>query len=194
MSAEPNQVTRLLDDWRSGRQEALNQLMPLVYDQLRTIAQRQLSGEKPGHTLRATELVHEAYLKLLGSNVSVSDRAHFYALASRVIRHVLINHGAAKSAGKRDGGVRVELEEAALFEAGERDSFFEIHEALERLEVFDPRKVRVVEMVFFGGLEQDLAAEVLGISPATVRRELRMAKAWLSHELGPRQKAAQSNQ
>ncbi|HEY3741408.1 MAG TPA: sigma-70 family RNA polymerase sigma factor [Bryobacteraceae bacterium] len=185
MSVEADKVTALLHDWQAGRQQALDELMPLVYDQIRTLAQHHLRREKPGHTLRATELVHEAYLKLVGSDVSFTGRAHFYALASRVIRHILINHGNAKHSAKRGGGAaRLALDEALQLGADPPDdSIVEVHEALERLEALDPRKAKIVEMIFFGGLEQDMAAEALSISPATLRRELRLAKAWLFREL-----------
>lgn len=186
MSVDHGQITLLLHDWQAGRQEALDQLMPLVYDQLRLLAKKHMQREKPGHTLRATELVHEAYLKLVGSDVSITDRAHFCALASRVIRHILTNHAVAKNCDKRGGGApRLSLDEAVAISADQEDVVFEIHEALKRLEEFDERKARIVEMIFFGGVEQELAAEALAISPATLRRELRLAKAWLYSELRP---------
>ena len=184
MSVDRDQVTALLQDWQAGRQEALDELMPLVYDQIRTLAEHHLRRENPGHTLRATELVHEAYLKLVGSDVSFSGRAHFYALASRVIRHILINHGSAKHSAKRGGGaVRLALDHAPEIGTEPDDAIVEVHEALERLESLDPRKAKIIEMIFFGGLEQSIAAEALSISPATLRRELRLAKAWLFNEL-----------
>jgi RNA polymerase sigma-70 factor (ECF subfamily) len=186
MGARSNEVTELLRLWSTGHQEALDRLMPLVYDQLQTLARRHMKYENSAHTMRATELVHEAYLNLVGSNVSVQDRAHFYALASRVIRQILTNHGKAKRTHKRGGGApRVPLEEALVVGEEGRDEVLEIHEALERLEVLDARKARIVELLFFGGLEQDLAAEVMNISPSTLRRELRLAKAWLYSELYP---------
>lgn len=193
MGAEADKVTALLHDWQAGKQQALDELMPLVYDQVRVLAQHHLRREQPGHTLRATELVHEAYMKLVGSDVSFTDRAHFYALASRVIRHILINHGNAKRSAKRGGGAaRLAMDEAMQIGAEPDDSILEVHEALERLEMLDPRKARIVEMIFFGGLEQDMAAEALSISSATLRRELRLAKAWLFNELQQREPAASS--
>lgn len=182
----PGHVTELLHLWSTGDQEALDRLMPLVYDQLHTLANRHMNHEDPGHTLRATELVHEAYLKLVGSDVLVQDRVHFYALASRIIRQILTNHGKAKRRHKRGGGApRVPLEEALVTGEEGRDRVLEINEALERLEALDPRKARIVELLFFGGLEQDLAADVMKISPSTLRRELRLAKAWLYSDLHP---------
>src|SRR5262245_57987182 len=149
MSESHGRVTELLQDWRAGRRDALDELLPLVYDQLRALANRHLRNENPGHTLRATDLVHEAYLRLAGADVSLTDRAHFYALASRVIRHILANHGKAKRRDKRGGGARrLSLEEATVIGSGPSDSVVEIHEALERLEAFDPRKARAVDMVF----------------------------------------------
>ena len=187
MSREPDNVTLLLHEWQSGNQEALDQLMPIVYSHLRIMASHYLSRERPDHTMRATELVHEAYLKLLGANVSLNDRAHFYALAARVIRHILVNHGKAKRSEKRGGGAaaHVPLDEAVLSGGDRYDTIAGIHEALERLEAYDPRKASVVELIFFGGLDQNLAATALSISPATLRRELRLAKAWLYNELHP---------
>ena len=184
MNANPNEITRLLHEWRDGRSEALDQLMPVVYEQLRLLAGHQLRNEAPGHTLRATELVHELYLKLLGSEAAIQDRAHFYALASRIIRHMLTNHGAAKRTQKRGGGAVKEPLDRAL-EIGEspNDEVLEINQSLERLEALDPRKARLVEMTYFGGMDQDLAAEVLGVSARTVRRELLLAKAWLYNDL-----------
>ncbi len=192
MSDEVTRVTELLHQWQSGRQDALDQLMPLVYNQLRVLAKHHMKNESPGHSLRATELVHEAYLELVGRDISITDRAHFYALASRMIRHILTNHGKAKRREKRGGDApRLSLDEAVLIAEDQRDDVFEIHEALERLEAFDPRKARAVELVFFGGLDQDMAALALEISPATLRRDLRLARAWLYSELqpvgGPRQ-------
>jgi RNA polymerase sigma-70 factor, ECF subfamily len=174
--------------WLSGSRTirptaSLNDSAP---DQLRVLANHHMRKENPGHTLRATELVHEAYIRLVGSDLSLKDRAHFYALASRVIRHILTNHGKSKRREKRGGGAaRISLDEVVLIAAEDQDEVLDLHEALVRLEAFDPRKARVVELVFFGGLEQDLAAEALEISPATLRRELRLAKAWLSSEMYP---------
>jgi RNA polymerase sigma factor (TIGR02999 family) len=185
--AGSDQITRLLHDWRGGRPEALGELMPLVYDQLRVLARSHLNRENPGHTLRPTELVHEAFLKLAGSQPSLEDRAHFYALASTIIRHMLSNYGKAKRTQKRGSGAAgLPLDEEIV--PGVTPApvpFSEIDEALERLHLLDPRKARLVDLTYFAGLDQEQAAETVGISPATVRRELRLAKAWLYNELHP---------
>ncbi len=177
---------QLLRASQSGQKQALDQLIPLVYDQLRAIASRQLSWEKPGHTLRPTALVHEVYLKLIGADVSFADQAHFFAIASRLVRRILIDHAKMHSRGKRGGGaVRVTLEDGLVSIADSPATLLAIHEALEQLAAFDPRKAEIVELVFFGGVEQALAAEALHVSPATLRRELRLAKAWLYNVLRP---------
>ena len=183
MKAEPVEPADLIRDWQGGRHEALDHLMPLVYDRLRALANYHLKKETPGHSLRATELVHEAYLKLLGANGSMADQVHFYALASRIMRHMLLNYGKAKKRQKRGGGAqRLPLTEEVMATVG-NVNFLEIDQALDRLTELDPRKARLVELTFFGGLEQEEAAIAVGISPATVRRELRLAKAFLYQEL-----------
>ena len=166
MVSEPDEIAALLNDWNGGRPAALDQLMPLVYDQLRALANRHLRNEASGHTLRATELVHEAYMKLSAAGAEVGDPAHFYALTSRIIRHLLINHGKAKRTQKRGHGAAKEP-----------------LPALERLAHLDERKARLVELAVFGGMEQERARKALGLSPATVRRDLRMSKAFLYQQL-----------
>jgi len=185
MNAEPAEIAELIHNWQAGRRDALDHLMPLVYDRLRMLANHHLKKEIPGHSLRATELVHEAYLKLLGANADIEDRAHFYALASRIMRHMLLNYGKAKRRQKRGGGaVRLSLTDE-LLTAGTDGSveFLEIDQALDRLAELDRRKARLVELTFFGGLEQEEAGKALGVSPATVRRERRLAKAFLYQQL-----------
>ena len=185
MDAKPAEIAELIHNWQAGRRDALDHLMPLVYDRLRMLANHHLKKEAPGHSLRATELVHEAYLKLLGSNADVEDRAHFYALASRIMRHMLVNYGKTKRRQKRGGGaVRLSLNDELMTPESEGAvEFLEIDQALDRLAEVDPRKARLVELTFFGGLEQDEAGKAVGISPATVRRELRLAKAFLYQQL-----------
>ena len=185
MTTTPVEIAELIHNWQLGQRDALDHLMPLVYDRLRILANHHLKSEAPGHSLRATELVHEAYLKLLGSNADVADRVHFYALASRIMRHMLVNYGKAKRRQKRGGGaVPLPLHDDLM--SAEQDGpveFLEIDQALDRLSEVDPRKARLVELTFFGGLEQEEAAKAIGISPATVRRELRLAKAFLYQQL-----------
>jgi RNA polymerase sigma factor (TIGR02999 family) len=182
--SDNNDVTRLLLDWRGGDQGALAELLPLVEHALHQIAARQMRGERPGHTLQATVLVNDAYLKLVDASVSWQNRAHFLAVASHIMRNILIDHARARRRDKRGGGgVRVTLYEADIASAGPEPDILDLEEALARLGTFDERKAKVVEMNFYGGMTYDEIAEALEISPATVDRELRMAKAWLYREL-----------
>jgi RNA polymerase sigma factor (TIGR02999 family) len=182
--AEDQEVTRLLKEWGGGNKEALDQLMPLVYDQLRALAARCLSSERPEHTLRATALVNEAYLRLAGSELTFNDRVHFYAVAARLLRHILVDHAKALQRAKRGGGaVKLSLDEALVVGQAAPSGILDLDDALKRLAVHDARKAEVVELIFFGGLTYDEAAAMLNISPATVHRELRMAKAWLHRDL-----------
>jgi RNA polymerase sigma factor (TIGR02999 family) len=184
MAADDQPVTRLLKEWAGGSKEALDQLMPLVYDQLRALAGRCLSSERPEHTLRATALVNEAYLRLAGSELTFNDRVHFYAVAARLLRHILVDHAKALHRAKRGGGaVKLSLDEALVVGQVAPSGILDLDDALKRLAVQDARKAEVVELIFFGGLTYDEAAAMLKISPATVHRELRMAKAWLHRDL-----------
>ncbi len=177
-------VTRLLQQWGGGDKAALDALMPLVYTQLRRLAAGCLGREGHEHTLRATALVHEAYLRLVDSDVSFNDRVHFYAVAARVLRHILVDHAKAARRQKRGGdAVKVELDDAVLVGPGTPSNIVELDDALKSLAVLDARKSDVVELLFFGGLTYDETAAALNISPATVDRELRMAKAWIRREL-----------
>ena len=178
----PQEITRLLADWHAGDDEALERLAPLVYAELRRIARRQMGQEREGHTLQATALVNEAYLRLAGGGgLALQDRAHFYAVCAQVMRRVLIEHARTRARDKRGGGApHVALEEAdVVFEGEGADDLVALDEALRGLEEFDPRKARVVELRYFAGLSIEETAEVLGVSPTTVRREWRRAKAWL---------------
>lgn len=179
------EVTLLLKELSGGNRDALGELIPLVYDQLRAIAQRQLAGEAEGHTLDATAVVHEAYVRLARlERIDWQDRAHFFAIASQAIRRVLVNHAVRRNALKREGGLRrVDLTRAALFEEDDVDAVLSLHEALERLEALEPRQVRVVECRFFGGMNVDETAAALDISKATVKRDWAVARAWLNREL-----------
>jgi RNA polymerase sigma factor (TIGR02999 family) len=184
MPADDQQVTRLLKEWGGGSKEALDQLMPLVYDQLRTLAARCLSSERPEHTLRATALVNEAYLRLVGSELTFNDRVHFYAVAARLLRHILVDHAKSLNRAKRGGGApKLSLDEALVVGQAAPSGILDLDDALKRLAVHDSRKAEVVELLFFGGLTYDEASAMLNISPATVHRELRMAKAWLHRDL-----------
>ena len=183
-----NAVTRLLLEWSDGDQEALTRLMPLVYDKLRSVARRQLRHERAGHTLQPTAVVHEAYLRLVDQKrVRWHNRAHFFAVAAQLIRHILVDHARSRAAAKRGGGVRVVTLEAVLEPAVIGDlNVLALDESLVRLAALDPRQAQLVELRFFGGLSVDESAQVMAVSSATVKREWRTAKAWLYRELRAR--------
>jgi RNA polymerase sigma factor (TIGR02999 family) len=182
--SSPVPVTVLLQRWSDGNKEALDQLIPVVYGQLRKLAAYSLKSERPGHTLRATDLVHEAYLKLIGSEVPWQNRAHFYAVAAKMLRNILVDHAKTKHRGKRGGGAeKVPLDEALVVSPEASSEVVNLDEALKRLAVNDERKSQVVELMFFGGMTHEEIAAVLNTSPKTVQRELRVAKAWLHREL-----------
>ena len=179
------EVTRLLEQWRNGDHNAVNELMPLLYQELRSLASRQMSAERVSHTLQATAVVNEAYLRLVGSDIPFQDRKHFFSVAARTMRRVLVDHAKGKNRQKRGAGqAKVTLEEAMIMAPEPEYDLSALDEALTRLEAQDERKAKVVELHFFGGLTYDEVAEALEISPATVHRELRLAKAWLYRELG----------
>lgn len=184
MSA-PGDVTGLLTAWKEGNSEALDDLIPIVYTELRKLARHQLRGERADHSLQPTALTHEAFLRLLGARrVSWQDRAHFFAVASQMMRRILVEHARKAAAAKRGGNAtRVTLNEIdAAEEAADVDAVA-LHEALADLEAVDERQARVVELRYFGGLNTDEAAEVLGISSSTVQRDWRVAKLWLRRAL-----------
>ncbi len=184
MSEDPQLVTRLLQEWSHGNKEALDQLMPLVHQQLRKLASRCMRDERPGHTLRATALVNEAYIRLVDANVAWQNRVHFFAIAARLLRRILVDYAKAGNSQKRGGGVdRIPLDEALLVGPGASAELVELDDALKRLAAHDQRKSDVIELLFFGGLTYDETAAALDISAATVHRELTMAKAWLHREL-----------
>ncbi len=177
-------VSRLLLAWREGDAVARDQLLTHVYDELHRLAERHLRSEDPGHTLQATALIHEAFLRLVDADVQWTGRAHFFAIAARVMRRILVDHAKARRRAKRGGGAaRVSLDSALLLAPEPDGDLIELDDALTRLQELDERKAKAVELHYFGGLTYDETAQVLGISAATVHRELRMAKAWLYHEL-----------
>jgi RNA polymerase sigma-70 factor (ECF subfamily) len=184
---EREAVTRLLKRLSGGEKDAFDHLIPLVYDQLRRLASRSLRAERPSHTLRATALVHEAYLRLADAGGDWQDRVHFYAVAARVMRNILVDYAKGANRQKRGGGAQhVSFDEAVLVDPSAAPGIADLDESLRRLEMHDPRKGRVVELLFFGGLTYEETAAALGISQATVHRELKMAKAWLYTDLaGP---------
>lgn len=179
---EPSGITRLLHEWRAGEPHALDRLVPLVYDQLKVIASRHLARERPGHTLTTAALVHEAYFELQGqAAIEWQDRVHFYAIASRTMRRVLVWHARRRNAAKRGAGRLLTLDEHLVVPSDEADAaeLLILDDALERLEAADPRLCRVVECRHFGGLSVEETATALGISPATVKRDWQAARAFL---------------
>jgi len=183
-SSDRELVTRLLQEWGGGNKAALDDLMPVVYEQLRKLAARCLRAERPDHTLRATALVHEAYLRLVDADVAWQDRVHFFAVSARLLRRILVDHAKANHRQKRGGGAeKVTLDEALLVGPQSSGGIVELDEALQRLAAHDQRKSELIELLCFGGLTYDEAATALKISPATVHRELKLAKAWLHRAL-----------
>jgi len=184
-TASPQDITQLLSDWSRGDKAALDKLTPLVYAELRQIARRQMGKERVGHTLQPTALVNEAYLKVAGQGGSEwQSRAHFFAVCAQVMRHILVDHARTHARDKRGGGaVHVSLDEAAGAVSVQAANFVALDEALSTLETLDPQKGRIVELRYFGGLSVEEVAKILKISPATVGREWRRAKAWLYQEL-----------
>ena len=178
---EPGETTRLLSQWRAGDPEALGRLLPIVYEELRRLASSYMRSERPDHLLQTTALVHEAYLRLVDqTEVGYETRSQFFAVAAQVMRHVLVDYARARCRAKRGGGaVPLPLEDVAVISEERADEVVAVDAALEGLMAFDVRKGRIFELRHFGGLSVEEAAEVLNISPATVARDWRMAKAWL---------------
>jgi len=184
----PSDVTGLLRRWHEGDREALERLMPLVYQELHRIASRYLRHERPGHTLQSTALVHEAYVKLVDQHrVDWHNRAQFFGLAAQAMRRILVDHARARSREKRGAGApRVALDAVEPADAESNlhpADAIALDRALEKLESFDPGQARIVELRFFGGLTVEETADVLGTSPSTVKREWTLARAWLFREL-----------
>ena len=182
----PDDVTKLLVEWRGGSQEALEQLMPLVYRELHSIAARVLARESPGHTLQSTALVHEAYLKLVGQrSTRWQNRAHFLAISAQMMRRILVDHARHHQRIKRGGPMpTLSLDEAIAVPAPEADlDVLALDDALTSLAQVDPRGARVVELRFFSGLTIEETAEVLAVSPGTVKRDWNTARAWLYREM-----------
>jgi len=177
----PVELTVLLSEWRAGNQAAFDRLLPIVYEELRRLASSYMRGERPDHLLQTTALVHEAYLRLVDQpEASYETRNHFFAVAAQVMRHVLVDYARARSRVKRGSGVRpLPLEDTAVISPDRAEEVLAIDSALEGLMTFDLRKGRIFELRHFGGLSVDEATEVLKVSPATVARDWRMAKAWL---------------
>jgi RNA polymerase sigma factor (TIGR02999 family) len=185
-SAECSETTQLLRAWASGDQDALERLTPRVYGELRRIAGHFMRDERQGKTIQTTALVHEAYLKLIDvSNVDWQHRAHFFAVSGQIMRHILLDRARRRVAAKRGGAaVRVNLDEVADIGSGRARELIALDDALNALAKVDPRKARVIEMRFFAGLSVEETAEVLHVSSDTVKRDWRLARAWLLAELG----------
>jgi RNA polymerase sigma-70 factor, ECF subfamily len=184
-SVSQQRVTELLVQWSHGDDAALAELTPLVYEELHRVAHHHLSGQRPNHTLQTTALVNEAYLRLADqTNPRWENRAHFFAVAARAMRQILVSYARTQQAQKRGGGAfKVDLDEAALVSPEESKQIVDLHEALEQLSALDSRKAQVVELKYFSGLSYDEIAEVLKISRITVRRDWEFAKVWLYTEL-----------
>ena len=179
-------VTQLLVQWANGNRQALDDLTPLVYKELRRLAASHLRGERKSHTLQPTALVHEAYLRLVDQkNPNWQNRSHFYGVASQLMRRILVDHARKRQADKR-AVQRVSLEDAITFQKERSRELLALDAGLIALEKLDPRKCRAVELRYFGGLSMDEIAQTLDVSAVTVRRDLRMAEAWLNHEMGDR--------
>jgi RNA polymerase sigma factor (TIGR02999 family) len=180
----PSSITRLLHQSHAGNKDAFDELVPIVYEQLHRLASRRLSTERSGHTLRTTEIVNEAYLRLVEADIAWNDRGHFYAIAAQMMRRILIDYAKSRNREKRGGEYeKVPLDAAFEIGAPSGSNLLEVNQALERLAAVDARKGSIVELLVFGGLTYDEAAAALGISPATLHRELRLAKAFLYREL-----------
>ena len=178
-----HEVSRLLTEWANGNQQALDDLTPLVYRELRQLAASSLRRERQGHSLQPTALVHEAYLRLVDQkNPSWQSRSHFFGVAARLMRQILVDHARRKQAGKR-AGIKVSLDEAVSFQHHRSQDLVALDRGLSALEKLDPRKCKAIELRYFGGLSMDEIARVLDVSPVTVRRDLRMAEAWLHHAM-----------
>ena len=176
-------ATVLLLRWKSGDRHAIDELLPIVYQELRRLAKGYLHRERAEHTLQSTALVHEAYLRLIDQNVDWQSRSHFFGIAAQMMRRILVDHARARNAVKRGEGLKVTLDERmALAEARDLD-VIALDGALDRLSQLDEEQAKIVEMRFFAGLSIEETAEALGISPATVKRDWAMARAWLAREL-----------
>lgn len=193
--AGPTDVTMLLARWSNGDKSALDELAPLLYDELRRVAGGVMRGERPNLTIQPTDLVHEAYLRMADqTRLQSRDRAHFLALAARAMRQILVDHWRRRKAAKRGGGVKIQLEPGIDVAAEKPAEVVTLDDALQALAEIDPRKAQVIELRFFGGMTAAEIAEVLGVSTATVGREIRFAQAWLHRELRARGAAERETQ
>lgn len=182
----PDDLTRLLNDWSHGQTDVLPRLLEAIYPELRRIAASRLRGERPDHTLQATEIVHEAYMRLARPSDKVwQNRGHFYAVAARVVRSILVDHARARGRVKRgDGAVMVALSESSALVTPPAVDLLDLDAALQALEIMDARAARIVELRYFGGLSIDETADALGVSAPTVKRGWLAAKAWIRQRIG----------
>jgi RNA polymerase sigma factor (TIGR02999 family) len=180
----PANFTQLLTDWRSGHPQALDRLTPVVYEELRRLARGYMRGERGDHTLQATAVVHEAFLRLIQANVPLQDRTHFFSLASRLMRRVLVDHAKTRSRVKRNAGTRVLPPANDPVDPHSEFNMVALDDALESLTRLEPRLAQVIELHYFGGLTYDQLAAASGASAATVHRDIRLARAWLIGEIG----------
>jgi RNA polymerase sigma factor (TIGR02999 family) len=186
----PANFTQLLTEWRSGHPQALERLTPLVYDELRRLAHNYMRAERGSHTLQATAVVHEAFMRLIHANVALQDRGHFFALASRLMRRVLVDHAKSRSRSKRNAGIRELIGDEMDDVLPPMDfDVVALDDALEGLQQMEPRLAQVIELHYFGGLTYDQIAAAVGKSAATVDRDIRLARAWLLNEIGSSSRA-----
>jgi RNA polymerase sigma factor (TIGR02999 family) len=180
----PANFTQLLTEWRSGHPQALDRLTPLVYDELRRLARNYMRAERGSHTLQATAVVHEAFLRLIQANVALQDRGHFFALASRLMRRVLVDHAKSRSRMKRNSGAKeMSAEDTVHVDPPMDFDVIALDDALEGLQQMEPRLAQAIELHYFGGLTYDQIAAAMGTSAATVHRDIRLARAWLLNEI-----------
>ena len=182
----PHDITQMLIDWSNGDREALDRLLPVVYTELHRQAARHLRRERAGHTLQTTDLIHEAYLRLVDQrNVRWQNRAHFFAVAAQLMRRILVDHARRRGRAKRGGSsIALPLDEGLVMAAESESDLLALDEALTRLAAIDARQTQIVELRFFGGLSIEETAAVLGVSPTTVKDDSNIAKAWLRREIG----------
>ena len=185
MEAQTHEVTQLLIDWSNGDRAALDRLIPVVEEELRRLAHRYMSRERAGHTLQTTALVNEAFVRLVNrKNVHWQNRAHFFGIAAQLMRTILVDHARSHASAKRGGGAnKLELDEAMVVSQQKASEVLALDDALKQLALIDPQQSRIVELRFFGGLTVEETAEVMHLSPATIKREWSTAKAWLYREL-----------
>ena len=180
-------ITQLLLDWSHGNQKALEELTPIVYEELRRLARSYMRRERPDHTLQSTALVHEAYVRMVDQRVEWKSRFHFYAIAAQMMRRILVDHAKQRKSAKRGAGIRpITLEEPLLIAQSDSLDIVALNDALSALGDIEPQRARIVELRFFGGLSNEETAELLDISTATVQRQWAGARAWLYHELNRR--------